>query len=187
MKININTQFIYIVFFHIFFTRSMTNPLCHIDITFSAIMKEKLNTIKSILIILLLFYLFFFRSFFFSLLLIKNESFVTHTPVRCMVYGIWVCAQPKLRVLRIFLLSVCLAIIHVRHLVTLFPALWCHIKPRDLRLCPNSLLIRHVVRYDYVESVLLPTKLQQLCATHTQYELTTTSNNATVFFRINSS
>lgn len=51
MKININTKFIYIVFSIFFFTRSMTNPLCHINITFSAIMKEKLKTIKSILII----------------------------------------------------------------------------------------------------------------------------------------
>lgn len=89
-----------------------------------------------------------------------------HTP--SSVYGIWVCGQPKLRVLRIFLLSVCLAIIHVRHLVSLFPALWCHIKPSQVS-APRTqlfLLIRHVVRYDYVESVL-PTKLQQLCATHT--------------------
>lgn len=70
----------------------MTNPLCHIDITFSAIMKEKLKTIKSILIILLpvrlslLLYLFFFRSFFFSSQLIKNESFVANTHP----FGIWV-------------------------------------------------------------------------------------------------
>lgn len=42
-----------------------------------------------------------------------------------------------------------------------------------LESLPNSLLIRHVVRYDYVESVLLPTKLQQLCATHTHTQYNT--------------
>lgn len=117
------------------------------------------------------FIYFSFVPFSFLYYWLKTKA-SSHTHTRS-VYGIWVCAQPKLRVLRIFLLSVCLAIIHVRHLVTLFPALWCHIKPRDLRLCPNSLLIRHVVRYDYVESVLLPTKLQQLCATHTHTQYNT--------------
>lgn len=139
MKININTQFIYI-FFHIyFFTRSMTNPLCHIDITFSAIMKEKLKTIKSILIILLpvrlslLLYLFFFRSFSFLHNWLKTKA-LSHTHTR-LVYGYLAMGLRPTQVesfANISLLSVCLAIIHVRHLVGLFPALWCHIKPSQV-------------------------------------------------------
>lgn len=90
--------------FFFFFTRSMTNPLCHIDITFSVKLKEKLKTIKSILIILRPVrrgFVFFRSSFIFFLFssLIKNESFVTHTHT---YINVWVCAQPKLRVLRIF-------------------------------------------------------------------------------------
>lgn len=85
-KININTQFIYlsILFLFLVFTRSMTNPLCHI--TFSVKLKEKLKTIKSILIILrpVRRGFLFFRFWFFFLYWLKTKA-LSHTPIhKCM-------------------------------------------------------------------------------------------------------